>query len=86
MQATGYDFELDMLVSCRETARPVREVGISTIYIDNNRSSHFNPLRDSMRIYFVFVRFLAASLTARESTIWCSSWRCTGGGRHCSAS
>jgi len=44
-----------MLVSCRETARPVREVGISTIYIDNNRSSHFNPLRDSMRIYFVLL-------------------------------
>jgi glycosyltransferase involved in cell wall biosynthesis len=64
LRATGYDFELDMLVSCRETARPVREVGISTIYIDGNRSSHFNPLRDSMRIYFVFVRFLAASLTA----------------------
>jgi glycosyltransferase involved in cell wall biosynthesis len=63
LQAMGYDFELDMLVSSRETVRPVREVGISTIYIDNNRGSHFNPLRDSMRIYFVFVRFLAASLT-----------------------
>jgi glycosyltransferase involved in cell wall biosynthesis len=62
LRATGYDFELDMLVSCREAARPVREVAISTIYVDHNRSSHFNPLRDSMRIYFVFVRFLAASL------------------------
>jgi putative flippase GtrA len=38
------------------------EVPISTIYIDGNRSSHFDPLRDSMRIYFVFVRFAAASL------------------------
>jgi glycosyltransferase involved in cell wall biosynthesis len=64
LRATGYDFELDMLVSSGETARAVREVGVATIYIDNNRSSHFNPLRDSMRIYFVFIRFLAASLTA----------------------
>ena len=63
LRATGYDFELDMLVSCRGATPPVREVAISTIYVDNNRSSHFNPLRDSMRIYFVFVRFLAASLT-----------------------
>ncbi|MGA2326786.1 MAG: glycosyltransferase [Bryobacteraceae bacterium] len=63
LRATGYDFELDMLVSCRQTARPVREVAISTIYLDGNRGSHFNPLLDSMRIYFVFARFLAASLT-----------------------
>ncbi|MEO8128212.1 MAG: bifunctional glycosyltransferase family 2/GtrA family protein [Bryobacteraceae bacterium] len=62
LRATGYDFELDMLVTCKETGRYIREVPISTIYIDNNRSSHFNPLLDSMRIYFVFVRFLAVSL------------------------
>ena len=59
---TGYDFELDMLVTSRDANRPIREVPISTIYIDNNRSSHFNPLRDSMRIYFVFLRFSAVSL------------------------
>jgi putative flippase GtrA len=62
LRATGYDFELDMLVLCKDTGRPIREVPIATIYIENNRSSHFNPLRDSMRIYFVFIRFIAASL------------------------
>ena len=62
LRATGYDFELDMLVTCREAEVPIRQVPIETIYIDNNRSSHFNPLRDSMRIYFVFVRFAAVSL------------------------
>ena len=62
LRPTGYDFELDMLVTCREANRPIREVPIATIYIDNNRSSHFNPLRDSMRIYFVFLRFSAVSL------------------------
>jgi len=63
LRATGYEFELDMLVTCRNTARPIRELPISTIYIEGNRSSHFNPLTDSMRIYFIFVRFLAVSLT-----------------------
>jgi len=62
LHANGYDFELDMLVTCKETGRHVRGVPISTIYIDNNRSSHFSPLRDSMRIYFVFIRFLAVSI------------------------
>ncbi len=62
LRSTGYDFELDMLLACRDAAREIREVPISTIYIDGNKSSHFNPLLDSMRIYFVFVRFAAASL------------------------
>jgi putative flippase GtrA len=62
LRATGYDFELDMLVTCKDTGRHIREVPISTIYIENNRCSHFNPLFDSMRIYFVFLRFLAVSL------------------------
>ena len=61
-KATGYDFELDMLVQCKYTSRPITEVPVSTIYIDQNRSSHFNPLLDSMRIYFVFIRFSAVSL------------------------
>ena len=58
LRATGYDFELDMLVTCKDSGQRIREVPIETIYIENNRSSHFNPLRDSMRIYFVFIRFL----------------------------
>jgi putative flippase GtrA len=63
LRATGYDFELDMLVTCKDAGQRIREVPIETIYIENNRSSHFNPLRDSMRIYFVFIRFLALSLS-----------------------
>jgi putative flippase GtrA len=61
-KATGYDFELDMLVQCKYSSRRIAQVPISTVYIDRNRSSHFNPLLDSMRIYFVFVRFAAVSL------------------------
>jgi hypothetical protein len=46
---------------CRHGHAPI-ETLISTIYIDNNRSSHFNPVRDSMRIYFVLLRFYASAL------------------------
>ena len=52
-----YEYEMTVLAYlCRHANVPI-EVPISTIYIDNNRSSHFNPVRDSMRIYFVLVRF-----------------------------
>jgi putative flippase GtrA len=57
-----YEFELDMLLLARSRQVPVREVPIRTIYEDGNRSSHFNPLFDSMRIYFVLLRFGTVSL------------------------
>lgn len=59
---TGYDFELEMLVECKYSGRPIVEVPSATVYIERNRSSHFNPLWDSMRIYFIFLRFAATSL------------------------
>lgn len=62
LNSRGYDFELDMLISCKHHEIPILEVPIETIYIDGNRSSHFNPLLDSMRIYFVLVRFASVSM------------------------
>jgi putative flippase GtrA len=58
----GYEFELDVLIAAKHRSVPVSEIPIETVYLDDNRSSHFNPLWDSMRIYFVFLRFGAASL------------------------
>jgi len=59
---TGYDFELDMIVACQPNGWKVREIPIQTIYLGGNRSSHFNPLLDSMRIYFVLLRYTAVSM------------------------
>jgi glycosyltransferase involved in cell wall biosynthesis len=62
LNSHGYDFELDMLVALKNHGGDIIETPIETIYLDGNRSSHFNPLLDSMRIYFVLVRFAAISM------------------------
>ena len=62
VSASGYEFELDMLLACKYTSRQIIEVPIRTVYLEGNRSSHFNPLLDSMRIYFVLLRFTLAGL------------------------
>jgi putative flippase GtrA len=60
-----YEFELDILIACRHLSWPVLEEPIQTIYVDGNRSSHFQPIADSMRIYFLLFRFgLLSVLTA----------------------
>jgi len=57
----GFDYLLECLL---RTETPMVQVPIQTIYLDSNRSSHFNPIRDSMRIYFLFLRYCGASLLA----------------------
>jgi glycosyltransferase involved in cell wall biosynthesis len=57
-----YEFELEMLVLASRQKINILEVPISTVYEDGNKGSHFNPLLDSFRIYFVFLRFLSLSL------------------------
>lgn len=59
----GYDFELESLMQ-KSAGRRLREVSIQTIYLDGNQSSHFNPIRDSMRISFVFLRYCGSSALA----------------------
>ncbi len=58
----GYEFELDMLLLSRNKRLRILEAPIRTIYLDGNASSHFNPLLDSMRIYFVLLRFAMISM------------------------
>lgn len=58
----GYDFELEMLILAARSGLPIHEVPITTVYLDGNATSHFNPLLDSFKVYFVFLRFSALSL------------------------
>ncbi|HWQ57280.1 MAG TPA: glycosyltransferase [Bryobacteraceae bacterium] len=60
--STGYEYELEMLIACRHRRCRVLEEPIQTVYIDGNKSSHFHPIRDSMRIYAVLLRFTGLSL------------------------
>jgi putative flippase GtrA/ubiquinone/menaquinone biosynthesis C-methylase UbiE len=62
IEASGYEFELDVLLLCKHQRVPVSELSIRTIYSQGNASSHFNPLFDSMRIWFVLLRFSMLSL------------------------
>lgn len=59
-----YEYEMNVLARlCRRGLPPI-EVPIETVYLEQNRSSHFDPIRDSMRIYFVLLRFYTSSLIA----------------------
>ncbi|MBD5521151.1 MAG: glycosyltransferase [Lachnospiraceae bacterium] len=57
-----YEYETNMLLEMKTHEIPFTEVTIRTIYLDDNDSSHFNPLKDSIKIYRTIFAFLASSL------------------------
>ncbi len=48
-----YEYETNMLVEAVKNGIKFKEVSIETVYEDNNAGSHFNPLKDSIKIYNV---------------------------------
>ena len=53
---------MNALFICYRKKISLREIGVETIYINDNAGSHFNPLRDSYRIYKEILRFSASSI------------------------
>jgi len=73
----GFDYLLECLLAAKE---PFLEIPIQTIYLDGNKSSHFNPITDSMRIYFVLLRYCGSSIAAAliDSTVFYPMYFATG--------
>lgn len=59
-----YEFETEMLLMAKQMNLPLKEVSINTIYIDQNRGTHFNPFTDSFKIYFVLFMFSCSSFVS----------------------
>ncbi len=80
LEARGYEFELEMLIAAHQDGVPLVEETIRTIYEPGNRSSHFNPLTDSMKIYFVLLRFSSVSLLTAllDNLVFYFVWKRTG--------
>ena len=56
-----YEYEMNVLLECPRRRIPIKEIGIATIYIDNNSTSHFDAIKDSYRVYKEIVKFSASS-------------------------
>ena len=51
-----FEYETNMLLSMKKHNIPFDEVKIRTVYIEENKSSHFRAVRDSWRIYKLILR------------------------------
>ncbi len=73
-KTSRYEFEFEMFFVAKLHGIPIIQTPIQTIYIDNNKSSHFNPLIDSLKIYYIFIRFCGVALVsfAVDFTLFCT--------------
>lgn len=59
-----FEYEMNMVLDANKNKIEILEVPIETVYIEENRTSHFNPLLDSIRIYSVFAKFILSSISS----------------------
>lgn len=56
-----YEYETEMLIQTKIKNIEIVEKNIQTIYIDNNSKSHYNPLKDSLKIYKLIFKYISIS-------------------------
>lgn len=56
-----FEFETNMLIDAKKNRVPIVSQQIATIYLEDNKSSHFRVIADSLRIYGVFLKYLLSS-------------------------
>lgn len=61
IKGNRYEYEMNVLLECAKNKKQIIEIPIETIYLENNKSSHFNPTLDSIRIYKDIIRFSCSS-------------------------
>ena len=59
-----FEYETNMLLLCNQQRIPLAEQKIRTIYINSNETTHFHPVKDSLRVYGVILKFFLASFVS----------------------
>ena len=59
-----FEYETNMIIEMKSDNIPFSEVKIETIYLDENVSLHFNPFKDSWRIYKCIFKYALSSIAS----------------------
>ncbi len=64
LKGSRYEYEMNMLLKLKEWDVEPYEVTIKTVYINENATSHYDTVRDSIRIGSRILLFLSASIAS----------------------
>ncbi len=64
IKGEAFDYELNMLAESKEASVAIHEFEIDTVYENDNKSSHFQPIKSSLQIYKIFIKFAVSGLAS----------------------
>lgn len=68
LKGERFEYEINMLINASLTKKKIKEIPIKTVYFDNNSETHFNPIKDSIKIYSVmfntFIKFIFSAISS----------------------
>ncbi len=67
LEGERFEYEINMLIKARKKYL-IKEVKIKTLYANGNRETHFNAVKDSLKIYSImfrqFITFVVSSISS----------------------
>ncbi|MGF7049975.1 putative flippase GtrA [Paenibacillus sp. DS2015] len=57
-----FEYEMNMLLRAQKEGYSIHEIFIDTVYLEHNKSSHFRPLVDSIKVYLPILLFSGSSV------------------------
>lgn len=64
VEGERFEYETQMLFAIKKNNIGFCEVKIETVYIEENASTHFDPIKDSIKIYKIIFKFMISSGTS----------------------
>lgn len=64
IEGTRFEYELNLLLKAKLADITVKQISIVTVYENNNKGTHFNPIKDSILIYIPLLKFSLSSFSS----------------------
>ena len=64
IEGSRFEYETNVLLGLRSMHAQYCEVKIETVYLDENKGTHFHPVKDTVRIFSLIFKYLFSSLAA----------------------
>lgn len=74
IEGERFEYETRMLLEFKRSNIPYTEVPIKTVYIEENASTHFNPVKDSIKIYKIIFKYTFSSAILKYIFSSLASW------------
>jgi glycosyltransferase involved in cell wall biosynthesis len=62
VEGDRFEYELNLLLAAKKAGVSIRQVTIATVYDNNNKGTHFRPVKDSVRVLAPILKFSGVSM------------------------